>query len=212
MLCESFCVPLSSTLMAMPCAVLALSNLVFPPICWMIHFHVYLYSCLGLFSWVLLPQIDPLEREWIQALIDGNLDSIRRIIMEDSTYINHRGFLHGWVSRQIHRPCLPYLIVLMCVSVHRLHCTGQPNLARRICWMLWYSVEPRSTFDLWVLSCMNIGIYMFHWHILFLTSPSVSLCAWVPAHNWQNVSGTSLALGFVACLSSFLIAVYFVCV
>lgn len=56
----------------------------------------------GLVSWVGLPQIDPLEREWIQALIDGKLDSIRRIIMEDSTYVNRRGFLHGWVSEQRH--------------------------------------------------------------------------------------------------------------
>ncbi len=41
--------------------------------------------------------IEPLEKEWMLALIDSNMDEIHRILMVDSSFINKKGFLHGWV-------------------------------------------------------------------------------------------------------------------
>ena len=41
--------------------------------------------------------IEPMEKEWMLALIDSNMDEIHRILMVDNTFINKKGFLHGWV-------------------------------------------------------------------------------------------------------------------
>lgn len=40
-----------------------------------------------------------MEREWMSALIDGNIDAIHHMLMGDSSYVNKKGFLHGWVRR-----------------------------------------------------------------------------------------------------------------
>ena len=39
-------------------------------------------------------QVDPVEKEWAHALIDGRLDIIHQLILSDVSYINKKGFLN----------------------------------------------------------------------------------------------------------------------
>lgn len=45
-------------------------------------------------------EIDPMEKQWITALIDGDMDAIHHILMSDSNYVNRKGFLNGWVRER----------------------------------------------------------------------------------------------------------------
>ena len=45
--------------------------------------------------------IEPLEKEWMLAVVDNNMDEIHRILLTDSTFINKKGFLHGWVRMDV---------------------------------------------------------------------------------------------------------------
>jgi uncharacterized membrane protein len=43
-------------------------------------------------------EIDPIEKEWMMALINGNMDTLRHIVMSDSVYVNRKGFINGWTA------------------------------------------------------------------------------------------------------------------
>ena len=45
-------------------------------------------------------EIDPMEKQWITALIDGDMDAIHHILMSDGNYVNRKGFLNGWVRER----------------------------------------------------------------------------------------------------------------
>ena len=39
-------------------------------------------------------QVDPVEKEWVHAVIDGRLDVLHRLTISDVSYINRKGFLN----------------------------------------------------------------------------------------------------------------------
>ena len=72
-----------------------------------------------------------MEKEWMAALIDGNLDSIYQMTMADSAYINRKGFINGWVRSHditIFNPLTTALYL-------RRLCTGQLKWDGKI-WLL----------------------------------------------------------------------------
>lgn len=42
--------------------------------------------------------IDPLEKEWMLASAQADIDGLQRLMMTDSTLLNRRGFLHGYTA------------------------------------------------------------------------------------------------------------------
>lgn len=43
-------------------------------------------------------EIDPLEKEWMMASAQADIDSLQRLMMTDSTLLNRKGFLHGYTA------------------------------------------------------------------------------------------------------------------
>ena len=56
--------------------------------------------------------IDPLEKEWMLATSQSDLDSIHRLIMTDPTLVNRRDFIHVSCSTV----SIPDVPVLVCSS------------------------------------------------------------------------------------------------
>ena len=42
--------------------------------------------------------IDPLEKEWILAAVQSELDTQQRLLATDSTLLNRKDFLHGYTG------------------------------------------------------------------------------------------------------------------
>ena len=53
-----------------------------------------IYSSAPMSSEDYYEQVDPVEKEWAHALIDGRLDTIHQLILSDVSYINKKGFLN----------------------------------------------------------------------------------------------------------------------
>lgn len=43
-------------------------------------------------------EIDPLEKEWMLASAQADIDGLQRLMMTDSSLLNRRGFLHGYTA------------------------------------------------------------------------------------------------------------------
>lgn len=43
-------------------------------------------------------EIDPLEKEWMLASAQADIDGLQRLMMTDPTLLNRRGFLHGYTA------------------------------------------------------------------------------------------------------------------
>ncbi len=43
-------------------------------------------------------EIDPLEKEWMLACAQADIDGLQRLMMTDATLLNRRGFLHGYTA------------------------------------------------------------------------------------------------------------------
>ena len=43
-------------------------------------------------------EIDPLEKEWMLAGAQADMDSLQRLLMTDVTLLNRKGFLHGYTA------------------------------------------------------------------------------------------------------------------
>ena len=64
-------------------------------------------------------EIDPSEKEWLNALVDGNLDTLHHLIMTDISYVNRRGFINGWVNLLYRTSSLPVVVLystVLCTS------------------------------------------------------------------------------------------------
>lgn len=43
-------------------------------------------------------EIDPLEKEWMLASAQADIDGLQRLMMTDSSLLNRKGFLHGYTA------------------------------------------------------------------------------------------------------------------
>lgn len=43
-------------------------------------------------------EIDPLEKEWMLASAQADIDGLQRLMMTDRTLLNRKGFLHGYTA------------------------------------------------------------------------------------------------------------------
>lgn len=43
-------------------------------------------------------EIDPLEKEWMLASAQADIDGLQRLMMTDQTLLNRKGFLHGYTA------------------------------------------------------------------------------------------------------------------
>lgn len=43
-------------------------------------------------------EIDPLEKEWMLAGAQADIDGLQRLMMTDLSLLNRRGFLHGYTA------------------------------------------------------------------------------------------------------------------
>ncbi len=43
-------------------------------------------------------EIDPLERDWMLAGAQADIDGLQRLMMTDSTLLDRKGFLHGYTA------------------------------------------------------------------------------------------------------------------
>lgn len=43
-------------------------------------------------------EIDPLEKEWMLAGAQADIDGLQRLMMTDPGLLNHRDFLHGYAA------------------------------------------------------------------------------------------------------------------
>ncbi len=51
------------------------------------------------------------------AVVDNNMDEIHRILLTDSTFINKKGFLHGWVRMDVVTKDTKYMYIYLMVTV-----------------------------------------------------------------------------------------------